>query len=55
MNNAKGKLYCPANPILSQERLRARLLFQIANNLSEEFKDEGDFKDNNLMPARIYV
>ncbi|WP_159021824.1 sugar O-acetyltransferase [Formosa sp. L2A11] len=46
-----GELYRPSDPQLAQERLRAKLLFQKANNLNENFRKERNAIYNELLDA----
>ncbi|CDF78006.1 maltose O-acetyltransferase [Formosa agariphila KMM 3901] len=52
-----GELYRPSDPDLTQQRLRARLLFQKANSLPEAYKKERDAVFNELLDAdeNLYI
>ncbi|MFB9053372.1 sugar O-acetyltransferase [Formosa undariae] len=44
-----GELYRPSDPDLTAERLRARLLFQKANSITEDYKEERNVIYNELL------
>ena len=44
-----GELYRPSDPDLTAERLRARLLFQKANGITEDFKEDRNAIYNELL------